>query len=572
MKMKRIAALAICVALLFSLCSVAAHADGSGNIDHGGGGGMGDGDQSWWNGDDGVRITVVRASDNQPVSRPFDMTNYNESDVQYYFSCKSKLHYRNSPTLHALTGAYTCHKPDKPIPSIITETGTSNIAAIRSYFCSSETVKNLARIIGTTYEKLTDGNYKLLLEPVAYFFYHGRHKYAMTATEAALYDEAVSGDLRAQMVSLTHQQLPLSMFLDQSDLGYPAFHGSRSSKQSDSTIIAQLGLGVVKFKAGPPSDDDSGPDTQHYRCDTDVYSSVLLSSSTEINPENPAHVTFSFSTGGSYSVSGIVVPSGDSQLVWVKWHTPSTPQTVHISVSASKGSLSSGDIAAVVEKLEEKTPPDPTATDRNDSFTAVTPPNRAAAASNSWSIWSAEPNWVWVPNWMWEIHSDWPSGGQWVDNGQWAQKGWIFNSTTYHASLSSSMTLLPDDKDPTANGKAMKSGYGVKISVTGEADSSFATAAQTAITYFPEFKYQTYWRVLDRMDTSSFAFKVNKYSTYGRRVHFTPIWYPDAAYTAYTYLEDCWTPAGMLSANLTDSTTIAGNVYDDWHVGPKLND
>ena len=32
---------------------------------------------------------------------------------------------------------------------------------------------------------------------------------------------------------------------------------------------------------------------------------------------------------------------------------------------------------------------------------------------------------------------------------------------------------------------------------------------------------------------------------------------------------DCWTPAGMLSANLTDSLTIKGNVFDDWHVSPS---
>ena len=86
MKFKHVAALVLCAALLLPQFCIAAQADGDGNIDHGGGSGMGDGGQSWWNGDDGVRVTVVRASDNKPVSRPVDFTNYNESDIQYLFS------------------------------------------------------------------------------------------------------------------------------------------------------------------------------------------------------------------------------------------------------------------------------------------------------------------------------------------------------------------------------------------------------------------------------------------------------------------------------------------------------
>ena len=45
---------------------------------------------------------------------------------------------------------------------------------------------------------------------------------ATTATEAALYDQKVNGLLRSWMQSLTHKNLPLAMFLETSDLGYPA--------------------------------------------------------------------------------------------------------------------------------------------------------------------------------------------------------------------------------------------------------------------------------------------------------------------------------------------------------------
>ena len=43
----------------------------------------------------------------------------------------------------------------------------------------------------------------------------------MTATEAALYDQKSGGALRKTMTSLTHKNLPLSMFLEFSDLGLP---------------------------------------------------------------------------------------------------------------------------------------------------------------------------------------------------------------------------------------------------------------------------------------------------------------------------------------------------------------
>ncbi|HEX3018006.1 MAG TPA: hypothetical protein VHP31_09160 [Caproicibacter sp.] len=573
--MKRVITLILCVALLACI-PMFAFADGSGNINNGGGSGIGDGSgDSYWNDDDGVRVTVVRASDNKPVSVPIDLTNYNEAAVKYYFK-KSKLHYKNGSHLQAYCNSYKSTKPSKALPKIIMESGNANIAAIRRYFCSSESLKKIAQIIGTTYEKLTDGKYKLLLEPIAYFYFDG-YKYAMTATEAALYDEALSGGLRSKMVSLTHQQLPLSMYLEHADLGYPAFHGNKSSRQSDSTIIAQLGLGVVKFK-DDGSDDGGDTDVTEYRCNTDVITSVTLNSDTEINPKNPASVTFSI-LGGSYTVTDIVMPAGESQLVWVKWHTPSTPQNVNISVSSTQGYLSADSITAKVSALTEKTPPNPTATDRNNSFTTPTVPNKAAISSSSWSVWSGTwiPNWVWIPNWLWVSNSAWPSGGSWVDNGYWQDEGhWEYTSNSYYAFLSANMTLLPDDTDPTANGKQMRSGYGVKADLSTKASGTFSswiTGAQTAITYFPEFQYKTYWRILDRMTdglSASFAFKNNMYSTYNRRVHFTPVWYPDGTYTAYTYLEDVWTPAGMLSANLTDNVTIKGSVYDDWHVGPKL--
>jgi hypothetical protein len=577
--MKRILALFLCVVLLFPTASVRALADGEGNMDDGGGSmGNASGKNFWNPGDDGVRVTVVRASDNKPVSRSIDLTNMNESNIRHYFIQKCKLFYRAGSRLEPAQNKYTYENPAKKMPKIITSNGgNANISKIKKYFCSEWAIKRIAEVVGTTYEKLTDGKYKLLLEPIGYFTFNGT-KWAMTSTEAALYDRKISGRLRQKMLHFSHQNLPLAMFLERSDMGYPAYKGSKNKPQSDSTIIGQLGLGIVKFKEdSTPQPEQPGDSSAAYRVNTDVVTSVTLSSDNEISPDSPASVTFHI-LGSSCTRTNIVIPKGESQLVWVKWHTPRTPQTVTIRVTSSKGSLSAGTITAKVENLAGHEPPDPTATDRNDSFQTPDVPEKAASAGNSWNVWSAKwhQNWKWHEHWVWDSDSN-----RWEDDGWWVKDGgyWIYTSTEYRAVLSSGMSLLPDDKDPTAKGKLMKSGYGVKISVDGKvrssASSANVTAAQTAVTYFPEFSYHTYWRLLDlKRDglSSAFHFKTNQYSTYGRRVHFTPLWYPDGTYTAYTYLEDAWTPAGMLSANLTDYVKIKGNVYDDWHVGPQMVD
>jgi hypothetical protein len=576
--MKRVISFILCIALVVLIPYTAFADGGEGNMDGGGGSmGGGTGTNYWHEGEDGVRVTVIRISDNSPISTPIDLTNYTESDIQGHFGKKSKVQYRNGSSLTGTAITYTYTKPEKAIPKIISSAGNANITAIKSYFCSEWVLKRISELVGISYDTLIDGKYKLLIEPIAYFTFQG-YKMAMTATEAALYDQKLSGGLRSKMVSLTHQNLPLSMFLETSDMGYPAYSGSTTKAQPDSTIISQLGLGIVKFK----EDTDPVPPVSTsytYRTNTDVITSVTLDTDSEINPNSPASVTFNIG-GSSYTVTNIVIPEGDSQVVWVKWHTPSTAQKISISMNASKGSLSGSSITADIVSLDNNVPPDPTATDRNDSFTSPSLPSNTQIINNSWGVWSAVwvPNWVWHEDWHWVKSSTSPTGGHWVDNGKYVDEGsWKYTYTGYHASLSASMSLLPDDKVPSASGKVMGSGYGIKINVSANlnttAPSDHYTCAQTGISYFPEFAYKTYWRHLALTangEASSLAFQPNIYSTYNRSVHFTPLWYPDGKYTAYTYLEDSWTPGGMLCLNLNDYVMISGNVYDDWHIGPKL--
>ena len=250
-----------------------------------------------------------------------------------------------------------------------------------------------------------------------------------------------------------------------------------------------------------------------------------------------------------------------SQIVWVKWHTPSEPCRITISASLHRATTAKTSFIADIVDLNENIPPDPTATDTNPRFSVPSIPSNPQNTSAAWSVWYA----YWFPDWDWCDHGD--EGGHWVDNGWWE-----FDTHNYSASLSGTMNIAPDDIVPTAQGDTMKSGYGIKeiasARLTINAPASHYAPAQTAVSYFPEFQYQNYWRLLTCSGgmAATFRFQPNEFSTYNRQVHFSPIWFPDhTSYTVYTYVIDAWTPAGMLSLNLNDSVQIDGSLYDDWY-------
>lgn len=449
------------------------------------------------------------------------------------------------------------------MPRIISTGSTkASIEAIKKYFCSEYAVELVAQQTGINYDELIGGEYKLLLEPIAYFKHNGV-MYAMTAHEAALYDNQTGGALRRTMTSLTHKNLPLAMYLEYSDLGFAAYSGPTNKTCSNDTIIAYLGMGIVRFEEQPPEQPEPTDYDYEYRVDTDVITPVTLYAGSEINPDGPATVTFTIK-GSTYRMNNIVIPEGDSQLAWVKWHTPSEPQDITITVRTNRGTLSQTTIKAKVVDLSGNDPPDPKATDTAGSWRPSSVPSREEKSYAAWSVWWAQ----WHPYWVWHSTGD--------DDGYWVDEGWYdFFRDNYSASMTATTRIEPDEKVPTAAGNTMKSGYGVSNTVTAtvstSAPMSHYTYGQTAVSYFPEFNYTTYWRLLDRLSsgkTARFQFAENIYSTYKQRVHFSPVWFPDGSYTVNTHVMDIWTPAGMLCANLTDSVTISGSLYDDWHIAP----
>ncbi|MCB5926498.1 hypothetical protein NE584_10215 [Clostridium sp. DFI.5.61] len=563
--LKRIFAFFLSLLLILGICPMSALADtgGSGNVD-GGGGSMGQGtSQNSWNpGMDGVRVTVIYSETQKPASASIDLTSKTPA-IKIHFGKVSKIQYRDGSSISPTTSSYVYYNPAITMPRIIS-TGSSkaSIEAIKKYFCDEIIVRYIAELTGISYDDLITEKYKLLLEPIAYFKHNGV-MYAMTAHEAALYDNQTGGALRRTMTSLTHKNLPLAMYLEYSDLGFAAYSGPTNKTCSNDTIIAYLGMGIVRFEEQPPEQPEPTDYDYEYRVDTDVITPVTLYAGSEINPDGPATVTFTIK-GSTYRMNNIVIPEGDSQLAWVKWHTPSEPQDITITVRTNRGTLSQTTIKAKVVDLSGNDPPDPKATDTAGSWRPSSVPSREEKSYAAWSVWWAQ----WHPYWVWHSTGD--------DDGYWVDEGWYdFFRDNYSASMTATTRIEPDEKVPTAAGNTMKSGYGVSNTVTAtvstSAPMSHYTYGQTAVSYFPEFNYTTYWRLLDRLSsgkTARFQFAENIYSTYKQRVHFSPVWFPDGSYTVNTHVMDIWTPAGMLCANLTDSVTISGSLYDDWHIAP----
>ena len=559
----------ILVLLCSTMIGLPVFAVGEGNID-GGGGSMGHGtsQNSWSPGNEGVRVTVVRATDRVPVTQPVDLSNKSPA-VKYSFGQVCKISYTNGAALVPDTGTYQCYKPTQALPKIISSEslGASNIEEIKSYFTDEQVIRSIASLTGMDFDTLVSGEYRLLIEPVAYYRFQGV-MIATTATEAALYDEQLGGKLRSKMISFTHKNLPLSMFLETADLGYPAWGGSRTSAASNSDIKSSLGLGIVRFKDAAPQEPEISSYDYEYRTNTEVITAVEVSGG-QSDPDHPVSVVFHIN-GRAYTVDNVYYPEGDSQLAWVRWTTPEEEQTMEIMVDVrGEGRPEKETISVKITDLNENPPPDPNADDRNDNFSPSAIPQKEQITSASWGVWRP---W-WQPDWVWHESHDEEEEGYWVDEGWWE-----FDFESYSASLTASMELTADEKAPTASGKNLKSGYGFQEQVTTHVSTnqtSAVTPAQNAVTYFPEFGYEHYWRLLERMSSGldmTHEFQENPYSTYGRRTHFTPIWYPDGSYTPYTWLIDCWTPVGMLSMNLTDTLNIDGNLWSDWHIAPQNAD
>lgn len=558
--MKKISLLFLLVLLLLPVGVFAGTGDG--NMGSAGGGTGDKTDHGFWNvGDDGVRVSIVRISDRAVVgtadfSNATGFITNHAADIRH-FGKKTKFAYKVNVTLSRVIGNYKPYTISG-MPTIVNKSGGNNIAAIRTFFTKENTVRYVADTLGMDYDTLVGGEYKLLIEPIAYFKYEGIF-YAMTATEAAIFDPMTSGQLKYWMGTVTHQNLPLALFLekDDTDLRLNKWTGKTSGKQSNANIMDFLGMGIVTFAERIIEAEVEGD--YGFRTDTDVIVAIQLKSSGTITPDNGAYLDIDI--GGKKFSKRFVCPSGGTQLVWIKWHTPDTPQDVPIHVTCSAIPSLNKQLNAHIVELVENVPPDPTFYDSNPSFKYEKPTGYGNRTSTQWGEW----NCYWVPP------PDEDSSGYWE-----------FEYLTYSASLYSKFSIKPDGSVPTAYQSAgrwiMGSGYGINVEMETSVSASSGSLqdycpVQNVVTVFSEFAYHDYNRLLESkynratmFKNQKWQFKENLYSYYHSPLHFTPLWYPDGQYTVQAVALDAWTPGGMLYASAADSLEIFRSCLDDWYI------
>lgn len=214
MYLKRLLAFLCCFTLVFCLFPSSAFATGgNGNID-GGGGSMGHGTSSnfWNSGNDGVRITVVDASSGTAVSSPLDFSNRTQKTSLLHFGKVNKLQYLGGAGLSLQSGvAYSCIRPTQSMPTIVSSKGQSNIEAIKRYFCSEYACMMVAQAAGVDYERMIAGEYKLLIEPIAYFTHNGQY-YCMKSGYGVKTEVRATLSTDAPTSHITYPQTAFSVF------------------------------------------------------------------------------------------------------------------------------------------------------------------------------------------------------------------------------------------------------------------------------------------------------------------------------------------------------------------------
>ncbi len=577
------------------------------------------------------------------VGKPIFIRNFENFKPGYelYSSPYNKFDYlagKNMKNLH-LRDTPMLIRPDAPA---IPVSHNGNLEAVKAYFGNTSTLKlvldEAGRSMGVDVKDyLTSLNYEvegeikklevseiipevidgkttnrvpwlIMYEPVAVTYLRSNYggakvAVAYSATEYALTSSIFNWDKPSKarpiyqaMETLVKKHLPASVVLRESWLGYEAVDPDISHSWSVDKIIRGGGYGMRWLDANDKklSVPIVTTDDITYRADTDVITSfkVHTNSTTnridKFNPDNKASVTFNI--GGISSTHTFIIPDGGECYSWVKWHTPSVPGEVIITVTPSSGlyfedGSTSKIVKAKVIDLEEKRPPDPEATDKGEMFDFKDEelPNRAEKTTASWHEYRASWHEYWVDRGDFVNDTTKPKNpdgtypqtweSDWQDEGWWE-----WSKDTYYLNASANVSIKPADECPSAKKVGskwyLKSGYsfGTDINVlidTNAPSISHYTKAGNVIATFPEFNYDTYLRQLEKHGTNSFYFKKNIYSQWLARSHFTPLWFRDGTYAPYYEVIDIWTPEGMLKVNLSDSMEIKGNIYDDWHISAE---
>ena len=257
----------------------------------------------------------------------------------------------------------------------------------------------------------------------------------------------------------------------------------------------------------------------------------------------------------------IVIPPNGDNIIYYRWTVPSRLNGADFTIKGEV--LDSGRV------IDSKTYPHPserrpssqtsdTVFEKNApaEFSAINPLSRAGNLTAQWSE-------------------------RFYENNQFVRRTYGLRLDTSDVSV-----IVPDVNSPSREQKSdvwyMRSGYGFTadwniglqtLSGVTAPTAAMYTESQSAMMYFPEFKYSTAvnrFRVLDRTAANKFQLPVNP-DAKNARLHFVPLWFPNGNYRVQGYIGDVWTPAGMMSGYM-DSANIVINqsVYDDWVIAQEF--
>lgn len=319
-----------------------------------------------------------------------------------------------------------------------------------------------------------------------------------------------------------------------------------------------------------------------YRSGTEIIASYLIhnNSYAEHTSDRPLTVHFTASCvingvtkGITTHQNKVVVPRSNENLTWFKVKIPEGASKVSFvcTIDTPSGVVESNTNNNTDKQDITVSAPDNSQTP-NTKFENT--PNYFSRPDEKADIPTGNYATNVTPNAVWQ---------QWVyENGTWSKK-------TFGLTLVADQQVVPDvnafSRFQSGGIWHMKSGYGLSLMVNTKAsqyddtilpDSSAYVLPQSGNAYFPEFGYELAdgkYRTLQLTAANKLEFVENPYSITitgehdGRRIHYTPLWYPDGNYTIKTFLYDCWTPAGMISLQSTlKPIVIGGDIYDDWYI------
>lgn len=269
----------------------------------------------WWDtAVDGARVTLVDATSGKRAGNypSIDYTNLESlpggskgrialEDVRHYGKwCKSDYTKLGLPLdMEEPSIKYDYVKPPAGFPLMLNagKSGKVSIDTVKAYFGDEAVIRFFVSNINKqtkkspgeegylTYEEVTSGRYKFMIEPIVYMSIPSDHvAYAATITEMGLWNKATNDKPGAGFtrpngttgnnmgyVARTwggtwyYDNWPRSLFLEEDDLGYTAWNNSNAKTEhnnagkyrndgiSDDQIISQMGIATISFGTPDPT-------------------------------------------------------------------------------------------------------------------------------------------------------------------------------------------------------------------------------------------------------------------------------------------------------------------------------